>query len=174
MSEWRGIDPKRPTTWAILAFVLVLIWAFAREATAETIVRVTPETMFVAGNKYDGSALSIVERFSDKYDIGIGLYTELQCRRDCKRGDGRTNMRLHVKRVVQPNRWLELGVGASYWKNQNPAWDSHITYALHIGWNTPTAWSPWFPDQVVWQHASTGGSSESNGGLDYLSFGWKF
>ena len=174
MEKWRGVNLRKPTTWLVGAFVVLLIWGLSETATAETIVRVAPETAFVAGDKYDGSSLSIVERFAGKYDIGIGLYTELQCRDECQRGNGQTNMGLHAKRVVQPNQWLELGVGAAYWKNQGPAWNSNLTFTLHLGWNTPEGWASWLPDQILWQHASTGGSSESNGGLDYLSFGWRF
>jgi len=173
--RWRGIKYKKPVTYILIAFAVTLIWAACHETAsgAETILRVAPETMFVGGDKYNGSAVSVVERFAGKYDVGLGLYTELQCRdpMDCPRGVGTTNIGLQAKRVFQVN-WFELGFGAAYWKNQGPAWDSNLTFALHVGIHTPDSWWTWLPDQVLWEHASTGGSSDKNGGLDYISIGW--
>lgn len=173
--KWRGVDLKKPTTWIIAGFIVLLLWAACHETAegAETFVRVAPESMFVAGHKYNGSAISIVERFKGKYDIGLGLYTELQCRDqdDCPRGNGSTNIGIHAKRVFQVN-WFEIGFGAAYWKNQGPAWDSNLTFALHIGFHFPDRWWKFMPDQILWEHASTGGSSDKNGGLDYPSLGW--
>jgi len=177
MKEWRGVNLKKTTTWVILAFLALWVWALLHEdaGASETIMRLAPETMFVAGNKYNGSALSLVERFQGKYDVGIGIYTELQCRDqlDCPRGNGSTNIGIHVKRVIQVS-WFEIGLGGAYWKNQGPAWDSNLTFALHLGVHTPERWWAFMPDQILWEHNSTGGSSESNGGLDYPSLGWVF
>ena len=168
-NKFLGVDIKQPTTWMILGFIFLLFFMFSKEAdAAETRMEFAP-TLFVAGDRYNGGLLQLEERWKGKYALGVGLTTDWNCAdaEDCKRGDGPTNQFIYAQRVVQYKKF-EMGLGASYWHNTSPAWNSHTPFALHLGWN--------FNDHasVKWRHFSTGGSSEKNGGLDYLSFAWSF
>lgn len=168
--KW-GVDWKKPTTWMILAFIVLILWMFSKEAEAtETGFEIAPGTMFVAGDRYNGGYLAMDNRFGDgKWAVGLGLTTTWTCpdANDCNRGEAPNNQFVYGQRIVEYKKF-EMGLGISYWHNQTPSWSSHTPFALHIGWN--------FTDHVAvkWRHYSTAGSSGRNGGLDLLTFGWNF
>ena len=168
-NEWLGVSIKKPTTYLIVGFILLLVFMFTQEAKAderETRIEVAP-TLFVAGDRYNGGLINLEERWKGKYALGVGLTTDWNCSGDCKRGPGPTNQFIYAQRVVQYKKF-EMGLGVSYWHNKSPAWDSHTPFALHLGWNFNDHWA------AKWRHFSTGGSSEKNGGLDYLSISYNF
>lgn len=168
-TDWYGINLRKGATWLIFGFIILISFMLAQEAKAEETTMEFAPTLFVAGNRYNGGTLLIEERWKGKYAIGLGLTTTWQCLdiNDCRRGEGKTNQLFYVQRVIQYKKF-EMGLGVSYWHNTSPAWDSHTPFALHAGWN--------FNDHanLKWRHFSTGGSSDKNGGLDLLTFGWRF
>lgn len=152
----------KTTAVFVAAFLGTYLLLRSCEAGAETIVEITPLT-FIAGNHYEGAAISATERFG-RYDIGITLMSGLHC--DCERGSAPGNLGAHALRTVEWKR-LEMGLGVAYWQNQTPAWSSNTTFTLHWGLNFDR-WS------IRHRHYSTGGASERNGGLDVLSVGYSF
>lgn len=165
-NKW-SVDLKKPATIGVLLFLILMVFMLVKEAKADTILEVAPESTFIAGHHQTGSVLFLTERFNSKYDIGIALATALDCRSECSRGPSETNQGLYAQRIVHYHS-LELGIGISYWHNTSAAWSSHTPFALHLGWN--------FNDHlnVRYRHFSTGGSSENNGGWDLLTVGWAF
>lgn len=153
---------ERIKATAVFVAAFLVLFFTMRACEAETIAEVAPAT-FIAGNQYQGGAITAVERFG-RYDFGVTLMSELQC--DCRRGDSPGNLGVHVVRTVAWKR-LELGLGAAYWQNQTPAWSSNTTFSLHWGL-TFGDWS------IRHRHYSTGGASERNGGLDVLAIGYRF
>jgi len=168
MAEKLGVNFKKPTTWIVIAFIILAGWMFSKEASAaETSFELAPGTMFVAGSRYAAGALFIEERWLGKYAVGFGLTTAWECLDNCKRGNGPTNQVVFIQRIVTYKKF-ELGLGLSYWHNTTPAWNSHTPFALSIGWNFNDHWS------IKERHFSTAGSSSNNGGLDMLTIGYRF
>ena len=125
MNDWKVVF-KKPTTWAILIFLVVLFFMLSKEAKAETAFELAPGTLHVAGNRYNGLMLIIEERWQDKYAIAMGLTSTWDCLdvNDCVRGEGKPNQMVMFQRVVLYKKF-ELGLGLSYWSNVSPAWNSH-------------------------------------------------
>ena len=157
------IDWKKPTTVAVLLFVIGFMLLQGCETKADTIFEAIPIT-FIAGQPYKGVGLMMTERFSDRYDLSVMLTTQQTC--DCKRGDSPGNLGVTAQRIVQWKR-LEMGLGAAYFHNKTPAWNSNTTFALSWGLHF-ASWS------VRHRHYSTGGSSTTNGGWDLLTIGYAF
>lgn len=155
---------KKPATILVLIFIIVFVVMRCQEANAETTFELLPNTVFIGGKHHIGTGLVATERFANKYDVGILLLTEQQCR--CERDDFVGNLGVHAQRIVQ---WklLELGLGIAYWQNQSTAWSSNTTFALHWGLNFGN-WT------LKHRHYSTGGASEQNAGLDMLTIGYAF
>ena len=153
----------KPTGYMVLAFVCLYFWI--RSAEADTLLEVMPATIFVGGDHYQGAGLSLTERFSGRYDLGVLLMTEMQCG-DCRRGPGEGNLAIHATRVVH-YKAFEMGIGAAYWQNQTIYFNSNTSFALHWGFSH-NRWS------IRHRHFSTGGSSERNSGLDMLTIGYNF
>jgi len=168
-SVWNGINIKKGTTYAVLAFIVLFVLLLSKESdAAEPFIEVAPETTFVAGNSYTGSILMFGERFAGKYDVAIGLSTAGNCRDVvCSRGPSPTNQLIFAQRVVSYKK-VEMGLGISYWHNQTAAWNSNTPFALSLGWNPSNRVA------LKWRHFSTGGSSDDNGGLDMITIGYKF
>ena len=172
MSDRRwGVDWKKPTTIAIIGFILLAIWMFATEEAdaAETTMEIAPGTLHVAGDRYTGGLLLIEERFKGKYALGFGLTTAWDCvdQNDCRRGNGPNNQFVYVQRVITKNKF-EIGLGISYWANETPSWNSHTPFALSLGYNFNKHLN------IKLRHFSTAGSSSNNGGLDMINIGWRF
>ena len=161
----------KPTHVAVALFLVGFL--LIRCAEAETIFEAAPNTAFIAGNHYDGALISATERFG-KYDIGVTLASSLNC--ECERGDSPGNLGIHAQRIVTWKR-LEMGLGAAYWQNQTPAWNSNTTFALSVGLDLDglrilgLRLDRW---RITHRHYSTGGASDRNGGLDLLTIGYSF
>lgn len=165
-NKW-DISFKKPATYLILGFIILLIWMFTQEAKADTSMEVAPESTFISGEAHSGTALFVTERFQGKYDVGIALSTQLQCRpKNCNRLDSPTNQGVYFQRVVSYGKF-EMGLGVSYWHNTTAAWSSHTPFALHMGYNFNRT-------TLRWRHFSTGGSSDRNAGWDLLTLAWNF
>ncbi len=153
-----SIDFKKPTTKLVLAFIvgLVLMLSYC-DVRSETIMSVAIETQFVGGNKVKGSTLRFTENFLDKYELSLILQTDI---------GGEPNIGLRAQRFVGGR--FQMGVGASYWKNQTIAWNSNFTFSLSLRYN--------FNDRtfVELAHDSTSGASTENSGLDMLFVGYRF
>ena len=156
-------DWKKPTTIAVIIFVLTFGFFLSQEASAETSYELAPATHFVAGKKYQGGTLFIVEKVNDrKYQIGLLVQTGLNCLSNCYRGSSGQNQAIFIQRYTYYGKF-KLGFGISYWHKQTPAWNSHTPYALTIGYDFSDTFG------VNWRHFSTAGSSDSNGGLDMIT-----
>ena len=166
--------PRSPwgkgTTIAIFCFLLALLWAISKEASAETQFEISGYAVAVGGERYESETIYFTEEFNDKYQVGLLLQLRLDCVEGspCKRGESSgSNQAFYFQRVVKYQSF-RIGIGASYWKNQSPAWNSHTPYMLTLGYQ--------FTDNLSlsYRHFSTGGSSSSNGGLDTLGISWNF
>lgn len=162
---------KKGTTWMVLVFILVFLGVVAHEAKAETTAEINFGLTSVGGNRYDSESVIFRESFNDKKIYGgLLLQLRLDCRETspCRRGESeRSNQAVFIERVAAYNSF-QIGVGISYWHTQSPAWDSNTPYVLSMRYT--------FENDLMlsWYHFSTGGSSESNGGLDMINFGYRF
>lgn len=156
------IDFKKKTTYLVLAFILLLAYMLAECEDAQagsSSISIAPETAFIGGDKVPGSAIFFKERFAPRYEATVFLFTDIA-------NEG-PNGGVQIQRIVG-NGPFQLGFGATGWKNQSSAWDSHFTFALTIRY---TLKAHYF---VELNHWSTGGTSDRNSGIDQISFGYRF
>ena len=160
----KNFDWKKPTTIAVIIFIITMGFFLSQEASADTSYELAPATHFVAGKKYEGATLLIIEKFNDrKYQIGMLVQTGLEWLSNCYRGSSGANQAIFIQRYSYYGDF-KLGFGISYWHKQTPAWNSHTPYALTIGYEFNENFG------INWRHFSTAGSSSSNGGLDMITF----
>src|SRR5690606_21481450 len=123
---------------------------WTRSASADTIFEIAPAA-FIGGDYSGGFAISMTERVK-QYDVGITLMSELR--------DRPGNLGIHLQRIVNRGGF-EMGLGVAYWQNQT-AWSANTTFSLHWGYDFGR-WS------IRHRHYSTGGASDRNSGLDFLT-----
>ena len=166
----KGLNLKKGAVWGVILFLVVLGYFFSQEADAsETSYEIAAGITQVGGIRYESADFLMKESFDEgKYHIGLLLQTGLYCIEGERcRGESDGNQAFFVQRVVRYGDAF-LGLGFSYWHDQTPAWDSHTPFALSIGYelNEHVA--------ITWRHFSTGGSSERNPGLDFISVSYTF
>lgn len=150
---------KKPTTWMVIAFVVLFCWFLAGEARSETLVEVAPAAAYGGDVEKGQFAAMLHERFAGKYDVGVILLVDLE-------GD-EGNRGIEALRTVKKGSW-EAGIGWALWANQSAAWNAENTFALTLGYTWANNWG------VRWRHWSTGGTSSRNAGLDMLTVGYSF
>lgn len=160
----------KTTTVGIVVFLMILFWFFSSEAKAQTFAEVSIYAVGVGGERYESETIIITEEFGRKYQAGLLLQLRLDCvdKNECKRGEStNANQAFFIQRISYYGDF-SIGIGASYWKNQSPAWNSHTPFLLTMGYRMSDSLS------LGYKHFSTGGSSSSNGGLDMLTVRWSF
>lgn len=181
MSDKKGFrSPWRPgTTTAVIIFIILFgcFLVFGEKARADTMMNISAGATFVGGEKYDSEAFMLVEQIDDKYEFGLLLQLRLDCIYnepqpsqviECRRGESeRSNQAVFGQRVV---KWgdFKIGIGVSYWHSQSPAWNSHTPFVLNLNYELFSNFN------VSYWHFSTGGSSDHNGGLDFVGVGYSF
>ena len=119
----------------------------------------------------DGYALSLVERFADKVDVGVTLVGEQNFKDQAIIPN---NGRVFVAFVAQkPASWFkilpsEVGIGATHWVQTNRLIGCQQGYTLRLKWRLSANAS------VGVDHSSNAGICKPNRGQDILTFGWRF
>ena len=163
----------KPARILLPLFVLGLLIFFAFEAKADTTVEVG---IPVVSDKFatDGADLLLIERFDDRWALGLGLissYTDKYDREVVK------NMVVFGQRTVRgpgDGFWndMMLGIGVSWFQNTTTINGSKVNFALSIEYNNNR--KSIFPDIIVWRHFSNAGTVKPNTGSDFLNFGYYF
>lgn len=156
-------------TIAVIIFIGLYFWAVDK-AEAKSLTEFSAYAVAVGGERYEAETIIIAEEFNDKYEVGLLLQLRLDCVdiNECKRGESASaNQAFYFQRVVYYNDF-SIGIGASYWQNQTPAWNSHTPFLLTLGYRLSDSTS------LGYKHFSTGGSSSNNGGLDMFTVRWTF
>ncbi|PHS20251.1 MAG: hypothetical protein COA86_02865 [Kangiella sp.] len=162
---------KKNAALGVVVFIMVLFWFFSVEKVeAQTLAEFSAYAVSVGGERYESETIIITEEFSKKYQVGLLLQLRLDCvdENECRRGESASaNQAFFIQRIVYYDDF-SIGIGASYWKNHTPAWNSNTPFLLTLGYR--------LNDSIGfgYKHFSTGGSSSSNGGLDMFLVHWTF
>ena len=168
MSEenWTRKLEKIIQPWMIVViFVLVLLFGFYKEATADVTVEVG--SGILSGQFSKGAVLSINERFGN-YIIGMGYIAKQEV---TPRTEPQTpvdeNLFVHGQRMVK--LWdVDLGLGVAYFNSTNRALGSKFTASLSLEYNFNEHWD------IKFRHFSNAGSAAPNMGQDMLLVGYTF
>lgn len=158
-------NPKK----AVYVIVAILVLFLAYKANASEVEFGPTYT----GEFNGGAGLIFTERFGDKIDLGIALFSD----QEWDEGTDRVNnngMVFGSFIAPKPESWWtvlpsEVQVGAGMWfKEQNPINGCYATFHMGLKW--------YLGDRatVNIRHWSNGGVCKGNRGQDILTFGWRF
>lgn len=151
---------------AIIGIVIVIALFIAYQAKAtEVEVGAT-----YAGKFNDGYALTLIERFGDKFDLGVTLVGEQSYKDGVVENNGAVWFGYVAKR---PENWFkvmpsEVTIGAAHWIETNRFIGCQQGYMLNLKWRVYKNAS------VGVRHWSNAGICKPNRGQDLLTFGWMF
>lgn len=154
----------------IVAFILILILGFAKESKADerTGVQVEIGGGFLSGQYSKAGAISVQQRFDNKFSLGMGYISEQW-----------VIPRKEPKTWMQENLWVQgqrhvdlghfdLGIGIAYFNSTNRALGSHFVAALSVQYNVSDRWN------IKLRHFSNAGSARPNMGQDMIMVGYRF
>lgn len=151
--------------WVVAGILLVILLFVAYQAKAtEMELGAT-----YAGEFNDGYALSLVERFGSKFDVGVTLIGE----QNYKDGVVENNGSVWFGYVAErPKSWVkglpsEVTIGAAHWVETNRFIGCQQGYMLGLKWLFGSL-------SVGVRHWSNAGICKPNRGQDVLTFGWRF
>ena len=166
MNLWRKIEEFVKPWMLVLAFIVLILFGFYKEANAEVTVELGPT--FLSGEFSKSGGLVINETF-DKYRVGLGL-TGTQRVKD-RAGDvyhPRANLFLHAQRIVGISRNINFGLGVGYF-NAKTRWNgSNFVASLSLEYTLNEKWS------LNYRHFSNAGSAAPNMGQDIFLIGYTF
>lgn len=150
----------------VIGIVVVILLFVGYKANA-TEMEIGPT---FSGEFNGGYALSIVERFADKIDVGVTLVGEQDFKGDVIENNGRVFVAFVAQR---PENWFkilpsEVAIGATHWVETNRFIGCQQGYTLRLKWRL-TAYA-----SVGVDHSSNAGICKPNRGQDILTFGWRF
>ncbi len=178
---------------AIVVFVILLLWFFARESSAETTVEIGPT--FLGSTLSDSVDLILSEKWDDKWRIGLGVigaqnYYDTHVHKYDRPIKGlestwrtvhnhkfniNNNIFVYGQRIVKGYGKLDkvyLGLGAAYFNTTSKVVGSRFNFALSIEYVYPRV--DYWPDYYVLRHFSNAGSESPNPGQNALNVGWSF
>lgn len=152
---------------AVIAIVVLILLFVAYKANAETEVELGAT---YSGEFNDGYALSLVERFSGRFDLGVTLVGEQNYKGHVVENNGAVWFAYIAKR---PDSWVkvlpsEVTIGAAHWVETNRFIGCQQGYTLGLKWRFGSSAS------VGVRHFSNAGICKPNRGQDILTFGWSF
>lgn len=166
MNLWRKFEEIVKPWMLVLAFILLLMFGFYKEAKAEVTVELGPT--FLSGEFSKGAILAISEDVG-KYRIGMGLTSSQEVvDRSGTLYDVSTNLFVHGQRIVKISDRFDFGLGVGYF-NAKTRWNgSNFVASLSIEYRVNDNWS------VNFRHFSNGGSATPNMGQDAFTVGYTF
>lgn len=166
MNLWRKIESYIKPWMMVLAFLLVILFGFYKEANAEVTVELGPTML--SGELSKGAAAIFNEKFG-KYVVGMGIIGPQEV--TDRSGDlykVRTNLFVHGQRLVSITDNLDFGLGVGYF-NAKTRWNgSNFVASLSIEYELTDHWS------VKFRHWSNAGSASPNMGQDLFTVGYSF
>jgi len=148
-------------------FMLLLFYAFGKEAKADVSVEIGPT--FLSGQYADGQVLTLNEQFDNGYSLGVGYITK-QVVTD-RAGDTyylRENVFIQGMRHVTVTEKFNLGLGVGYVNSTNRVLGSNFVFSLLVRYDFTDRWS------ANIRHFSNAGSSPPNMGQDMITIGYSF
>lgn len=154
--------------YILVAFVALFLayLAFNDAEAAEFEVGATYTSEFNGG-----AAIVLSERFADRFDVGIGLFSDQSWENVNVTNNGNVWAQYIATKPDKFWDWLpdEIGVGPSIWyKYESPIASCHPGYTLSLKKRFGETFS------VAIRHWSNAGICEKNRGQDLLTFGWRF
>ena len=167
MNLWRKLEAAIKPWMIVLVFVILLLFGFYKEASAEVTVELGPT--FLSGEYSKSAALAIHETINDKWRVGMGV-TGTQRVKD-RAGDvyhPRANLFVHGQRIVRITQNTRFGIGVAYF-NAKTRWNgSNFLASLSIEYRFNPNWD------VKYRHFSNAGSAPPNMGQDIFLIGYTF
>jgi len=151
----------------IAAFLILLLFAFGKEAKADVSIEIGPT--FLSGEYADGQVLTLNEQFDNGYSVGVGYITkQVVTDRDGNTFYLRENVFVQAMRHVDVTGKFNLGLGVGYVNGTNRALGSKFVFSLLVRYDFTDRWS------ANIRHFSNAGSSPPNMGQDMLTIGYSF
>lgn len=150
---------------AVIGIVIVILLFVAYKAKATELELGAT----YSGEFNDGYALSLVERFGDKFDLGVTLIGEQDYKGEVVENNGAVWFGYVAER---PKSWVsllpsEVTIGAAHWIETNRFIGCQQGYMLALKWRFKNA-------SLGIRHWSNAGICKPNRGQDVLTFGWRF
>lgn len=130
-----------------------------------TVVEIGPSVL--SADFTGGTVALLSERFGGKWDVGIALVGQQDCRCSEGRIDIPTNAAIRAMRVLRWKR-VEGGLGVAFWSNTNRALGQRQTFELMLG--------VYLTERLALKihHFSNAGQVSPNMGQDMLTLAWRF
>jgi len=152
--------------WVVVGILVVILLFFAYKSQATEV----EGGLTYAGKFNDGYALTIIERFGGKFDLGVTLVGEQDYKGTVIENNG-TAWFGYV--ATRPDHWVralpyEVTIGAAHWIETNRFIGCQQGYMLGLKWAVNNNAS------IGVRHWSNAGICKPNRGQDLLTFGWRF
>lgn len=166
MNAWRKFEEVVKPWMIVVAFVLLLLLGFCREAKADVTVELGPT--FLSGEYSKSGAILIREDFDNHYSLALGFMGEQEVTdRSGNTYHPGVNLFVQGQRQVRLGQHWELGLGVAHFNATHRGLSSHFNAALSVGWEK----GPW---SFHFRHWSNAGSSRPNMGQDLFTLGYTF
>lgn len=166
---WRKVEAIFKPWMLVLAFLLVLLFAFHKEARAESVVSVELGPTFLSGEFSKSGMLILNQTWDDHWRIGMGVSGEQRVvpRREPETVV-RANLFVHGQRVVALGEHFDLGIGVGYF-NAKTRWNgSNFVASLSVEYSFSDRWG------INYRHWSNAGSASPNMGQDVFTVRYSF
>lgn len=150
----------------VLAFLVILLFGFYKEANAE--INVEAGGTFLSGEYSEGQMLVLNETW-DKWRLGMGIVTEQEVTdRHGNFHEVRENLFIHGQRLVSITKNLDFGLGVGYF-NAKTRWNgSNFVASMSVEYALDDKWS------LKYRHFSNAGSATPNMGQDAFLVSYSF